>query len=128
MIGIIAALLPKARIDVVTTKLSVLRERIYPELQHMVGDVGLVCTGKNIRNKRVMCWSARSLHKAEADADIVFGDECHELAADSFSCPASSLAKFRTLGCRFAQYALRRQRSQNAWSVWGAYYLQGQLL
>lgn len=83
MIGIIAALLPKARIDVVTTKLSVLRERIYPELQHMVGDVGLVCTGKNIRNKRVMCWSARSLHKAEADADIVFGDECHELAADS---------------------------------------------
>ena len=71
MIGIIAALLPKARIDVVTTKLSVLRERIYPELQHMVGDVGLVCTGR-LRNKRVMCWSARSLHKAEADADIVW--------------------------------------------------------
>lgn len=82
MIGIIASLLPKARIDIVTTRLSVLKERIYPELQQMVGDVGIVCSGQNIRNKRVMCWSARSLHHAKADADILFGDECHELAAD----------------------------------------------
>lgn len=83
MIGIIAALLPRARIDVVTTRLSVLRERIYPELQQMVGDVGLVCGGSKILNRRVMCYSARSLHHAPADADILFGDECHELAADS---------------------------------------------
>jgi len=82
MIGIIAALLPKARIDIVTTRLSVLRERIYPELQQMVGDVGLVCSGSKIMNRRVMCYSARSLHHAKADADILFGDECHELAAD----------------------------------------------
>lgn len=82
MIGIIASLMPKARIDIVTTRLSVLRERIYPELQQMVGDVGIVCTGKKILNRRVMCYSAKSLHHAKRDADILFGDECHELAAD----------------------------------------------
>lgn len=82
MIGIIAALLPRARIDVVTTRISVLAERIYPELQQMVGDVGIVCGRQKVFNKRVMCYSARSLHYATADADILFGDECHELAAD----------------------------------------------
>ena len=83
MIGIIASLLPRARIDVVTQRVSVLRDRIYPELVQMVGDVGIVGGGKNVRNKRVMCYTAKSMHHAVAtDADILFGDEVHELAAD----------------------------------------------
>ena len=55
MIGIIAALLPRATIDVVTRRVAVLRDRIYPELVQMVGDVGIVGGGKKIINKRVMC-------------------------------------------------------------------------
>ena len=86
MIGVIASLLPKARIDVVTRRVAVLRDRIYPELVQMVGDVGIRGGGKNIKNKRVMCYTEGSLHHAKAtDCDILFGDECHELAADRAS-------------------------------------------
>lgn len=82
MIGIIAALLPKAKIDVVTRRVAVLRDRIYPELVQMVGDVGIVGGGKNIRNKRVMCYTVGSMNHSPATADILIGDEVHELAAD----------------------------------------------
>ena len=86
MIGIIASLLPKARIDVVTRRVAVLRDRIYPELVQMVGDVGIRGGGKNIKNRRVMCYTVGSMHHAKAtDCDILFGDECHELAADQSS-------------------------------------------
>lgn len=93
MIGIIAALLPKARIDVVTRRVSVLRDRIYPELVQMVGDVGIVGGSKNIRNKRVMCYTAGSMGKAAADADILIGDEVHELAAD---CSSAELVRWQS--------------------------------
>ena len=64
MIGVIASLLPKARIDVVTRRVAVLRDRIYPELVQMVGDVGIRGGGKNIKSKRVMCYTEGSLHHA----------------------------------------------------------------
>jgi superfamily II DNA or RNA helicase len=83
MIGIIASLMPRARIDVVTQRVSVLRDRIYPELVQMVGDVGIYGGGKKTLNKRVMCYTVGSLHHATAsDCDILIGDECQELAAD----------------------------------------------
>lgn len=82
MIGIIAALLPKAKIDVVTRRVAVLRDRIYPELVQMVGDVGIVGGGKSVRNKRVMCYTVGSMNHSPATADILIGDEVHELAAD----------------------------------------------
>lgn len=85
MIGLIAALLPKAKIDVITRRVSVLRDRIYPELVQMVGDVGIVGGGRNERNKRVMCYTVGSMHHSPATADILIGDECHELAADNAS-------------------------------------------
>lgn len=85
MIGLIASLLPKTTIDVVTKRVAVLRDRIYPELCQMVGDVGIVGGTKNLRNKRVMCYTAGSLHHSPATADILIGDECHELAADKAS-------------------------------------------
>jgi len=82
MIGLIAALLPKATIDVVTRRVSVLRDRIYPELCQMVGDVGIVGGSKNVRNKRVMCYTVGSLGHSPATSDFLIGDECHELSAD----------------------------------------------
>ena len=82
MIGLVAALLPKATIDVVTRRVSVLRDRIYPELCQMVGDVGIVGGGKNVRGKRVMCYTVGSMSHSPATADILIGDEVHELAAD----------------------------------------------
>jgi len=86
MIGIIASLLPKARIDVVTRRVAVLRDRIYPELVQMVGDVGIRGGGKNIKRGRVMCYTVGSMRHAKAtDCDILFGDEVHELAADQSS-------------------------------------------
>ncbi len=86
MIGIIASLLPKARIDVVTRRVAVLRDRIYPQLVQMVGDVGIRGGGKNIKRGRIMCYTVGSMKHAKAtDCDILFGDEVHELAADQSS-------------------------------------------
>ena len=85
LIGMVGCLLPKARIDVVTTRVSVLRDRIYPELCQLVGDVGIVGGGKRRTGRRIMCYTAGSMHHAKGDADILFGDECHELAADRAS-------------------------------------------
>lgn len=82
MIGIIAALLPKAKIDVVSRRVAVLRDRIYPELVQMVGDVGIFGGGKKQKNGRVMCYTVGSMKYSPATADILIGDECHELAAD----------------------------------------------
>lgn len=85
MIGIVASVFPRARIDVVSKRVAVLRDRIYPELTSMVGDVGIVGGGKSIKDRRVMCYTANSLKHSKADADILIGDECHELAADKAS-------------------------------------------
>jgi superfamily II DNA or RNA helicase len=85
LIGLIGCLLPKARIDIVTRRVSVLRDRIYPELCQLCGDVGIVGGGKRRIGRRIMLYTAGSMHHAEGDADILFGDECHELAADNAS-------------------------------------------
>jgi len=87
LIGLVCALLPKAKIDIVTQRVPVLRERIYPELCQMVGDVGIVGGGKRRTGHRVMCYTAASMQHAKepSDTHIMFGDECHELAADSYS-------------------------------------------
>ncbi len=98
MIGVIAALLPKARIDVVTRRAAVLKERIYPELVSMVGDVGIICSTKKQKDCRVMCLSAGSLGHARADADILFGDECHELGADRSSAALMRWQSSRNFG------------------------------
>lgn len=98
MIGLIAALLPKAKIDVITRRVSVLRDRIYPELVQMVGDVGIVGGGCNQRNKRVMCYTVGSMHHSPATADILIGDECHELAADNASAELVRWQRSRNYG------------------------------
>ncbi len=91
-IGCFARLLPRARIDIVSKRASVIRDRIYPELVGMVGDVGIVGAGKRLTGKRVMCYTVDSAHHATGDADFLFGDECHELASDD---AASQLVKWQ---------------------------------
>lgn len=77
-----AILLPKARIDVLTRRVPVLCDRIYPELCAMLPAVGIVGGGKKIIGQRVMCYTFGSMHHAEGDADYVLVDEAHEAAAD----------------------------------------------
>jgi superfamily II DNA or RNA helicase len=85
MIGLVALLLPKAKFDIVTKRVAVARERIYPELCQMLPDVGLIGGGRNQPGRRVMVYSAGSYHKTPGDADILIGDECHELVCDSLA-------------------------------------------
>jgi len=92
MIGIMAALLPRARFDIVTRRAAVLRDRIYPELVQMVGDVGIVGGGKRVTGCRVMCYTVGSIHHAKGDGDFLVGDECHELASDK---AAEELARWQ---------------------------------
>ena len=82
MIAMIALMYPKARIDVVSKNVAVLRDRIYPELLSLVSDVGIVGGTKKIQGKRVMCYTVGSMHYSDHQADILIGDECHQLAAD----------------------------------------------
>lgn len=84
MIGLIAIMWPYANIAVVSRRLTVLRDRIYPELLGIIPDVGIKCTGKNVHDRRVMCYSSGSLKHALARKwDVVIVDECHEAAADN---------------------------------------------
>ena len=83
MIGVVCAVLPRARVHVVTRRIPILRERIYPELVQMVGDVGIMCSGQKKTGHRVMCYSVGMLHKVDPkSADILIADEVHELASD----------------------------------------------
>jgi len=87
LIAMICALLPKARIDIVTKRIPVLKDTIYPELCLMLGDVGFVGDGKKKIGRRVMCYVAASAHRASnaGSTHILFGDECHELGANTYS-------------------------------------------
>jgi len=97
MIGLVALLLPKARIDVVTKRVTILTTRIYPELCGMLPSVGIYCSRqKRNLGARVMCFSAGSLRHTDGKADITIGDECHELGADSF---AEQMAVYQRARC-----------------------------
>jgi len=85
LIGLVATLLPHAQIDVVTKRVAVARDRIYPELCGMLPSVGIVGGGKNVAGRRVQIYTAASFHRSPGEADILIGDECHELASDELA-------------------------------------------
>lgn len=91
MIGEIARLFPRAKIHVVSKRVAVLRDRIWPELAGMLPSVGIVGGGRKEKGRRVMCYTVGSLQHSNGDADIMIGDECHELAADK---AAEMLARY----------------------------------
>jgi superfamily II DNA or RNA helicase len=85
LMGLTALLLPKANIGIVTKRVAVAKDRIYPELCGMLPSVGIVGGGKQRKGRRVMVYTAGSFHHSDGDEDILFGDECHELAADNLA-------------------------------------------
>lgn len=93
MIGLIAVMLPYARICVVSRRVAVLVGRIYPELLGIIPDVGIRGGGRNVSGRRVMCYTSGSLrHALGREWDVVIVDECHEAASDD---AAYKLAQFR---------------------------------
>ena len=82
LIGEVCRLFPRAKIHVVSRRVAVLRDRIWPELAGMLPSVGIVGGGRKEKDRRVMCYTVGSLAHSDGDADILIGDECHELAAD----------------------------------------------
>lgn len=91
VIGLAARALPKAKIAVITRRVEVMQQRIYPDLCGMLPDVGIVGGGMRRKGRRVMCYTAGSIHHADGDEDIVFFDEGHEAASDDC---AYKMAKF----------------------------------
>ena len=76
--------MPQARIHVVAKNVEVLRTRIYPELVSMLPDIGMCGGGKHNTpaHHRIMLFTADSLHHSDGKADIMIGDESHQLCAD----------------------------------------------
>jgi superfamily II DNA or RNA helicase len=85
-----ACLYPNAQIHVITPSIDLVNKTV-AELTRYVPGVGQVGAGKR-QLGRVTVYSADSLHLSDGDADIVFADEIHKLAAASYS---DALAKYR---------------------------------
>lgn len=85
LIMLACVMFPRAKIAVVTKRLPVLNQRLYPELSLNLPSVGIVGGGRRIKGCRVMCYSSGSLHHARGDEDFVFVDEGHEACADKFA-------------------------------------------
>lgn len=83
---------PKAKIAVITRRVPVMLQRIYPELCSMLPSVGIVGGGRKIKDRRVMCYTTGSLQHATGDEDIVFIDEGHEICSDD---AAYKMSKFQ---------------------------------
>ncbi len=74
--GILALILPKARVVITTPSLDVIQQRIYPQLCSLLPQVGLRTGSKKTAPARVMCVTTDSLHNVDPDADLVIADEC----------------------------------------------------
>lgn len=92
VIRLAATLFVKAKIDVVTKRCAVILQRLLPELRLNLPSVGVVGCGQRVTGRRVMVYSADSLHHARPDADIVFIDEGDQAGATNFS---TSLGMYR---------------------------------
>lgn len=97
LICLIAKLFPKAKIDVVTKDASVVG-RLYKELVGMMSNVGAVGGGYKKKGRRVTIYCAHSLSHSPGDADLLLGDECHQLAADKFAPHLARYAWSRNFG------------------------------
>lgn len=91
LIGAWCCLFRKARIGIVTRRVEVIQQRLYPSLAGQLPDVGMVGGGKK-KFGRVTCFTAASLHHAPEDLDFVIFDEGHEAASDDC---AEKMMRFR---------------------------------
>lgn len=119
IIGVVAKLLPYARIDVVTDSTSVALSRLYPALVTLLPDVGIVGGGKRKKGARVMVYTVDSYHHAEGDADILFGDEVHELCSDSASGKLGKALNSRNYGFSASVNMRLDQKDPRAEAIFG---------
>lgn len=97
MMGATALLFPYAKVDIVVRQVDI-AERIVRNLTRLLPCVGQVGGGKR-RRERVTVYTADSLHLSEGDADFLFGDEAHQLAAPSYAEPLAQLYRFSRNYC-----------------------------
>jgi superfamily II DNA or RNA helicase len=83
MFGMIGALYPHAKIDIVTKSKSVVAT-IRRHITRWLPDIGQVGGGKR-KKRRVTVYTAGSLKHSDFDADIVLADEVHELMTDRYA-------------------------------------------
>lgn len=74
-----------AKIDIVVDSIDIARD-IQRRMLAYVPGIGFIGDGDD-DPQRVTVVSASSLHKVDGEADIVFGEECHQLAAPSVAEP-----------------------------------------
>ena len=83
LIKALGLLYPRAKIDVVTTRLDVLKN-LHREISDVIPNVGIV-NGSKKDWARITCISAASLHHADGTADFLLADEGHELVTDRYT-------------------------------------------
>lgn len=74
---------PHAAIHIVVKQVAV-ATRIMRQLSRFLPNVGMLGGGKRVPG-RVMVITADSVHNSNGDADILFGDEAHQLATGNYS-------------------------------------------
>ncbi len=87
----IAGVFREAKIDAVVQSVGLATD-MYKILAGQLPSVGICCGSKKKLGRRVMIYTAGSLHHSPFDADIVIGDEIHELATDTIM---GKLAKYK---------------------------------
>jgi superfamily II DNA or RNA helicase len=98
MIGVIAILLPKAKIDVTVKHVPIITQRMYPELAQLIPNVGIIGAGQKRKGDQVTIYSAGSLHHSDGKADILIGDEIHGLASEQVAYKLAKYTKARRYG------------------------------
>ncbi len=83
LIAALCRIYPRARIDVTTHSNDVI-DMLYGDLSSKLPSVGLVTGKSKKQGERVMCYSGKSLHHADFDADFLFVDEVHEFATADY--------------------------------------------
>ncbi len=86
----------RAKIHVVT-KSQTLAHEIFNDLSPIIPNLGFVGGGKR-RFSRVTVIMADSLHHGMGDADILFADECHQLAAPKYAEKLGMYSRTRMFG------------------------------
>jgi len=74
---------PDAKIHVVSRRRDVVMS-IFDFLQRNLASVGIVTSGKHLRDRRIIVYTIDSLFGEAMDADLVILDEIHELVTDRY--------------------------------------------
>jgi len=94
IVAMICLLYPKAKIHVITRRVPLVNKLVEFLTRH-IPNVGQFGDGQKRFGDRVTVFTCKSLSHSDFDADIVIGDEAHELVTDD-----TSILLSRYQGCR----------------------------